>query len=963
MKSLAIDHGSIEQGLDRQVLLQAGKRFVAINSDRLQRLRNALSERQQRVLDAFPLLFHTNHPMMPGYVSRDTPSRLCSYKLVKTDITLGRSIARSFTANIDVSAPENIYSLFVMGSVGTIAQSEKSDLDIWLCVKPGLSTRAVEQLNRKCLLISDWAMKVRLEVHFFIMDHEAFKRGQQSSLNAESSGSAQRLLLLDEFYRSAIHLAGRKPVWWFVPPQQENNYPEFTSTLLEKRYLRSEAQLDFGGISTIPAGEFVGAGIWQLYKAIESPYKSVLKLLLLETYVNQHPNIQPLSLAFKSRVYEGDIDIDELDSYVMIYRQIEQYLQQQKDATRLELARRCFYFKVNKPLSKPPHGRAKSWQRCLMEKMVRQWGWSNRQIETLDQRAKWKAPQVAEERALLVNELNHSYRFIQEFAADTGAERSISTEELTVLGRKLQAAFERKPGKIEWINPGISEDLSEPVISLTATEDSENAVEVWTAYAREAGGALTGEGEAVKSSLSLVELVLWCYFNGIIDTSTYFDLQAAASLTDFNLRKLLTQFEQWLPLPLPHLNHKSFNQTSEPQSVLLLLNVGKSPTPHLDGLGIQRLSNQADALRYSGFEENLVVSVDIITRNSWNEISSRRYDGEHALLDALRDFLQHSQPDSHRTPPELTVSCIGRNHAATISQRVERWFKEIIHCYYGGRFPATTRYLFEMAGDYYSLQFRGPRLLTRQHSSTKVLEHYLAEEQVSISPVMLDSRALLHHPLRTLTSAISGDSGGRGWSGAIHIFYQRFDIGMEVYIIDEMGVILHQLYRGSGQHSPLKPLHRFLRAVADRQTRMNQELMYDFGIFPIHFHELSKIGNRYQALHKSVSRELPAIAKFDVNAVAHPGKAEGELVYDFYCDDQEFLGITFSDQLYTVVAQYILKLRASREHYPVYLTDLDLSLSKQQLSESGKLSSAHYLKIKDRLEFRLNQAIGILLKN
>jgi len=961
VKPHAINPGEISQGLDRQNLTQLDKRFVAINMNRLERLRNALSERQRPVLDALPLLFHTNHPMMPGFVSRETPSRLCDYTLGKPEMVLGRRIARSFTASLDMSQPESIYALYIMGSVGTIAQSEKSDLDIWLCVKPGLAPNAIASLNEKAKRISTWAMTFRLEVHFFLMDHEAFKQGHIDSLNDESSGSAQRLLLLDEFYRTAILVGGRKPLWWFVPANQENDYAQYTHTLLTKRFLRDDNLLDFGGIATIPDGEFVGAGIWQLYKAIESPYKSVLKLLSLEAYAGQHPNVEPLSLRFKAHVYAGELDINELDGYMMIFRHIEQYLLTKNATTRLELARRCFYFKVNKPLSKPPRSREKSWQRCLLERLTHEWGWQKQQIAMLDQRAHWKANDVTEERALLVNELNHSYRFIQDFATETGAVRAISTEELTILGRKLQATFERRPGKVEWINPNISDDLSEEIISLTERYDNDTSVNVWTAYSHISGSALSSDSTAIKSTLSLIELLLWCYVNGIISENTSFDVQHSPSISDVDVRKILAQLAQWLPLPLPSLSHKHFKQAAAPTHALLLLNVGRSPTSRLDGLGIQRLSGQADALRYSGFKDNLVVSLDMITRNSWDEISARRFDSKHALLEALQEYLQLCLPGTHQTPPSLSITCIGAHHTTTITNRIQRWFNEISHCYYSGRYPATTRYLFEMAGAYYSLQFRGPKLLIREHKTRNLLIDYLGEEQLAISPILFDSRALESHPMRTISHTISGGMGGRNWSGAIHIFYRRYDIGMEVYVVDEMGSITHREYHGSGEHSPLKPLHQFLRAIIERQTRLNQQLLYDFGIFPLHFYELIKTGPRFKAAPKLVSRQQPATAKFEVKAVAHKG-SDGELVFDFYCDDQEFLGRTFNHQLYMVVAQYILKLRTSREHYAVYLTDLDLSLCIPLLSDAGRLTSGHYLKLKDRLEFRLNHAIGILLK-
>ncbi len=59
----------IDDGIDRKVLAQLRARFLKVNSGRLARAMQALSTRQQLVLKLLPLLFHVNHPLLPGYVS------------------------------------------------------------------------------------------------------------------------------------------------------------------------------------------------------------------------------------------------------------------------------------------------------------------------------------------------------------------------------------------------------------------------------------------------------------------------------------------------------------------------------------------------------------------------------------------------------------------------------------------------------------------------------------------------------------------------------------------------------------------------------------------------------------------------------------------------------------------------------------------------------------------------------
>src|SRR5690606_2037172 len=118
-------------------------------------------------------------------------------------------------------------ALYLMGSSGTIAYSENSDFDIWVCIRPDLTDEEQQALLRKTEGIESWAASLGLEVHFFLMSDEGFRRGQTSSLSRESSGSAQHHLLLDEFYRTGLLVAGRYPVWWLVPPDYEAHYEQY----------------------------------------------------------------------------------------------------------------------------------------------------------------------------------------------------------------------------------------------------------------------------------------------------------------------------------------------------------------------------------------------------------------------------------------------------------------------------------------------------------------------------------------------------------------------------------------------------------------------------------------------------------------------------------------------------------------------------------------------------------------
>jgi adenylate cyclase, class 1 len=67
--------------------------------------------------------------------------------------------------------------------------------------------------------------------------------------------------------------------------------------------------------------------------------------------------------------------------------------------------------------------------------------------------------------------------------------------------------------------------------------------------------------------------------------------------------------------------------------------------------------------------------------------------------------------------------------------------------------------------------------------------------------------------------------------------------------------------------------------------------------------------------------------------------------------------LEFGDELFVVVARYIIACRKNRETYPCYITDLDLSLCHELIAPQTGIQLIHYLHIKNDIEQRLNEAL------
>lgn len=94
---------------------------------------------------------------------------------------------------------------------------------------------------------------------------------------------------------------------------------------------------------------------------------------------------------------------------------------------------------------------------------------------------------------------------------------------------------------------------------------------------------------------------------------------------------------------------------------------------------------------------------------------------------------------------------------------------------------------------------------------------------------------------------------------------------------------------------------------------------------------------------------------YDVQAILQTSATESAHV-TLYCNQKEFSALDHGDQLYAMVAREIVEQRREAAPYRCYITDLDLS---DLLAESPG-SSIRYLRYKDELEARLNDAMALL---
>ncbi|WP_455208111.1 class I adenylate cyclase [Kaarinaea lacus] len=921
-------------------------RFLEINRQRLRRTQDSLKWKQRNFLNLLPLFFHVNHKQLPGYVSGETPAGIAFYTPDKTSIEAAKNFSTEFVFRESAQTKRDIHSLFIMGSVGTIAQSEKSDFDIWLCYNPELDANQLTELRVKCDYIEVWAESIGLEVHFFPMDAEKFRKGEVHQLSSESSGSTQHHLLLEEFYRTSILLAGRIPVWWLVPPDQEKHYDEFVHHLIHNRFIDQEEVIDFGGLSKVPVEEFFGAGLWQVYKGIDSPYKSVLKILLMETYASSYPNCELLSQHFKQKVYDGLNDLNALDPYSILIRRLEDYLIKRDEKERLELVRRCFYFKVNVPLSAPARSKD-DWQRDCLRELTASWSWNPQYIEELDKRDEWKIHRVLQERKVLVEDLTQSYMFLSKFARNNAGLSRISQKDLNALGRKLYAAFEKKPGKIELVNRGVSANIVERKLTLQQSI-AKSGAESWLLL-NEIANAATNNAEltAIKRGNSAAELLTWCHFNRLINPGTILSLETkAGSLKVEEVKNILEALEQQFPGGhLPDTNMDNLEKPPVAINACLFINVGTDPLRGNSRRSNYFVDDDADILNPVSASANLALTFDLVIVTSWQEILTYRYSGIDGLMDCLCQLLRWNLNNKKEQRCNFSAFNFSFAQGVQLVRRIEQLFSDVLSAYFHNDKFHDVRYILEAQQSFFVVNHEGDNFYYLRADTEREFFNKLSEPKAGVNQFVVDQFAF--------KDTIVAEVFAHNTPGKIQLFYEVVGQLASIYVLDEQGAAFYQKLPFHEDLALINQYMAFFDTVLNRQAMAHNDTYYAGMLDNIEFYCVKRLPDGKCEFAKQESNyEKNKRSYFHVQVVG--SVIDQKTVFTMYTEDKEYSSLDHGINLFREVAKYVLRRRPSGERYPIYITDLDLAPALLGERASSQFQIIEYLNFKKRIEEKLN---------
>ncbi len=923
-----IQLGAPGEEISKKDLHGVAERFKYFNRCRLQRVGGFLQPRQHDFLHLLPLLFHQNYPALPGFVSLETPAGIPDYQPHKQTLDTAKQFSKSFVYKRKALKNYPVQAIFLMGSVGSMAFSKDSDMDIWLCHQPGLAVFELEELRQKAHLIEQWAATLKLEVHFFLLNSEQFKQGENTPISAESSGEAQHYLLLEEFYRTSIYIAGRVPVWWLVPPGQDENYPGYVAHLLENRFISESEVLDFGGLQAMPLAEFVSATLWHIYKSLSSPHKSLLKLFLMESYAAEFPQPCWLCSSLKQAIYAGDFSVDTLDPYLMIYSKVDDYLRRAGSTQRLNLARECFQIKIMSSSAGAPDTKARQLHADFMSMIAQRWDWPEGLLEKLGSQKFWDIKKACIEHDVIRNQLQLCLRIILKITGNP-LDHPGQNQDLTLLSRKLRAFLDLRPGKVEVLTTRgmVYTKPAQWLIAQVMLTDSEV---VWCLFDGPMPEPLRPE-QAIKHSPTLMQLLCWAVVNGLYRR----DLSLQLHLTHHNLSKtdlarLLSELNDFLSKYLTG-KETGLEVYAHPNRFLasfLLINFGE--TLAIDANQQQYLmSERSDPLSYGENRHCLVQGIQKLSVSSWGEVTLQQYAGLEGFFTCMTEiFNQTARPLSAAS---LRVVCHTQGRGQSIALRINTIFSHL-RAYFADSAQANlNRYILAAGAGFCCFVLRNNVLSFYFLENQQQLLQELSSPQSRFSPVMFDEYVLEQTFIPFVYQHNQADS--------VQIFYHYTSKHVAVYILDERGGLFTCLH---GSASPRQTLLHY--AVFIQNLQMQAKLPENLSI---QYYEIQKNSAGLVSCHPMRIQQESTALDLQVRIVAD--RADGQIIY---CNERKFTVVDINT--YREVKNYILSFRKNHEAYPFHVTEIDVPIELLGVGHIDQAQSLHYLNYKQKVEEKLN---------
>ncbi|MCX5853582.1 MAG: class I adenylate cyclase [Deltaproteobacteria bacterium] len=576
-----------------KTFVQNKKIYLAYNNFR----RNIFSELSPKdseaILYLLPWMLSVNDPSVPGYV-HDLKRPIAVFGATTDRAIIKREPVFKTMFNIrkqgSLLIPSTqvcyIQGIYTIGSIGTISQTASSDCDIWICIeKADFDEKSKRHLLQKIYLIKDWIdANLKMPVYFFICSVGDIRNSNFGPLDYESSGSAQRNVLKEEFYRTTLMISGKIPLWWVCyDPHGHVDYQKLAARYTDGAFGDYDF-IDMGPLDSVDSDEYFGAALWQFNKALTHPLKSIIKMLLLEMLIVSSGE-ELLCHRFRNSILSQEKEFIFYDPGMFTLRAVLDFYQE-IDLDTFEFIKECCYLRYGIKF----YSKKVTLKENLARKIFQSFPLTREQIFRLNGFADWPLREQLNFGKKIFSLLVKIYKGITACQKDVIS--SLTPQDMTIIGRKLATCLETKHHKITVIHKPLL-NLNLPTFTFSIERKS------WRVFA--AGDS----SKPVVASADIVYCITYIVWNGIYQDGDVRMTANSRPVTLQEIRNLARTIKE--VFGIFDVTGVDFENYLEPEKVTKMLIVISFEGPHA-GEGMNEFC--------------------LIYRNNWGELFVRRFNSQ-----------------------------------------------------------------------------------------------------------------------------------------------------------------------------------------------------------------------------------------------------------------------------------------------------------------------------------------------
>ncbi len=649
---------------DEEMLFYNRQAFLRFNRFKIDRNLITLSEIDRLIFLVIPRLLHVHQEGLPGYFEGNPPCGIHNFSLDREAQVAAEKLFPDVIIRRNPDLNPVIHTALLMGSVGSIAQTVKSDLDYTLLVdKKDFTEESMKLFQKKLNLIETWTWdNYKLETHFFINDYDEVRNNIFGESDSESTGSALAKLLKEEMYRTMIIVTGKVPFWLISPVDcDDDRYYELYEKLLSgKTLLKKEEFIDMGNVDDISQGEFFGGSIWALIKSFKSPFKTLMKMGVLEDYMFGDTKSNLLCHQIKDKYY-NDVPYLDIDPYLGMFERVQKFFLESKTENEADALRHAFYLKVGTQVTAEEYEKGSDdWKKSTLIKMLKEWGWSPEKIEQLNQYSSWQMMHKVELGNRINKILMASYKNISEKNKTLDPSESLITEKDThLLGRKLFSFYRAAPNKVDNLGALVDGKTAENELTFLLEQKSSREKPEWYLIRGRTRAYLEqiDKDNIIRKSSTLPFLLAFTVFNNLYSEKTEVLLRAeGGSIKENDLNSLLQILKNFIEsVNIAALSNEDLLNDAKITQLFMLVDFGNPPPPEISMGNIRDCKNNDELTSFINKRIDRTKSITTIYLTSWGELFCKSYAGLNCMARCINDLSSQLSPERIEKPDFLKV--------------------------------------------------------------------------------------------------------------------------------------------------------------------------------------------------------------------------------------------------------------------------------------------------------------------